>query len=699
MASPSRNSDGTRDHKRKHASNSKRTPRRSLSSNRPFWKKEIDADSLSQHRIEGFSEAVDAADFQLAMDILSAMSITEVDSLKTDRALLARITDTFDLLDSIALLDVFGRGTVDPLMAFGGLRYGEEFEFFSSDDDKDRLDDPEEQTQEFDEEELRAGLADQALFADDLKAAHVPVFDQLELTGVLDGNPDWQMFFRILHRLGPKDRRTALTEVRSLGLWRDLLNQMDFSSIALVQGWLEESLGDGSSLNIETRIKASPNPERGLAVLERIDAIAATGRNDLPRLTPRLRELLALGVSLSRLPNNPLTSRGTLGILQAERAGRALSNISDQHYLRFLLLLEMTGTRSRLNQSFLLLKALSARALELADPDEATGTMEDIENFADEIREKRDQELVASTTVLQTDPEMGPGLQQRFTVACNVTSAIVIRTEADPMEALRIHQENQCPAGQLQGHIAGETEESLIRHGSNQPVTRDPSLVRSAVFGALEALTGTIPLAQIAAVRDYIMGRPHNAHDYRLGIRAVRGKIHRKAFPNEAFPNDQAMRLAREATWSTDRPGLDSHELLAEMNDFLYIANISGQEAELSWDETLWSWFTRDSLSGRSVDHVLPRPVPPTWAERIQKLLNKAEVNLNLGLSVAVNAFWEGGGGRTFSFHDVRGTLPQRSFLAHDTFTGSTFWVAEKQLLQGTWPGFSRRALLCAVIG
>lgn len=641
--------------------------------------------------IQDFVEAVDTHDPLRALEVVNGLAAPQIKALRRDRQLLQRILREFDMLDAVAIMDVFGRGSVDPITAWGALpRIPAPVEEEEPEEDQDE--DPEERSEIIDDAELRTGEVNQVVFADYLEAQRVPILEQLELTGVLEGNPDWEVFFKVMDNFSNADRAIALMQVRAQDLWGDLLEQVDPSSVGVLQSWLDEDSPDDGGRHLNATLAAAPNGRRAVAALAAVDRLAARDRCTPRRITRRIRELLAVGTAVYRIADSPLARKGLLTPAQAERAALALMAMPDTAYVRALFLLLSVPDMVRAQQSVVLLKTLGAHLSELED-DGADGTMTDIESFADEIRTLEARRLARSTTVLQVEEEGSPGLQARFAAGCNVTSAVVIRAEADPLEAWRIHQEGQLPERQLSGHVAGETAEALDAVPGNTAVARDPSAVTGAVRRAVMTLRGQVPVADLLNVRDYLAGRTWDARS----LEAVLPRI-RQVLNQGGFPSEQELHLAR-ARDPGHAPGLDPEQLAEAMNSSLGVYEITGSQAEVTTDEDLWEWFTGDCVQNKAVSRVIPHPMPVEQAQRITHLLNVAAARLEEGLDVAANVYWEGCGGRTLSVHDVVNNGAARAFLVHDPGSGSTAWIDEDQILQGNWPGFSRRGLLGAIIG
>ena len=646
----------------------------------------------SAHELERFVKAVDNADFHDAMETISVLTPSQIKALRKDRSLLERISDAFELLDAVAILDVFGRGSVDPLTAYGGLTMGSSTS--SSLEEDEDPEDPEERSEIIEDGELRATSRTQAVFAEYLTEQRVPVMEQLELTGVLENNTDWEVFFRIVNNFSALDRQIALVEVRKLDLWNELLAQMDENSDDVLQSWLEDDLVSPDIDALRKEITRQPNGRQGLLALDAVIRVRDDASESSSRLPLRLQELVANAVATSQGRRQGLALRGYLGPQQAERAARALVTMPASIYLRFLLQLLMTPIPARFAQSGVLLKALAARLTEFSDPDDAVGAIEDLEGFADDIRELHGTDLLRAISVLQVGEVGAPGLQQRFSVGCNVTAAIVIRAEADPMEAFRLNHEHQLLADVLQGQVAMETAECLEKHSDNSAIPREPSRLLSRLHATILSNQDDVPTARLMAIRDHLAGKAPRVGDLRAGLAAIQ-----RTASQPALFQDDLLHIVRETDISSERPGLDPWQLAEECNKTLGYEDILGRQMEVVWSDPLWHAFNDDCEQGRAVDRQLPRPLPAEWTAWCTALVDFAAERLLAGQDVLLQVYWEGAGGRTVSLHDIQIDDGQRVFLVHDTCVGVTSWWSESQILDGNCPTFGRRGLLCAIIG
>lgn len=505
---------------------------------------------------------------------------------------------------------------------------------------------------------------------------------------------DYTAFFADLMMLDADDRQYALLQIRSQGEFSELLDALTEDDVAIVQGWLPPQEGVDGNYTLEERIDQALNTSRGTRALAAVDAIAASDIHTPARITERIRELLALGVALPREEGNDLQLEGVLSVNSAVRAAEAIVSMPAREYMGVLMQLQLVGSQSAMLQQFNLLKSLAARRDELMDPAGATAAFEETEGLADGMREMTEDEVLENTTVVQREAGGSTGMVQRYTMSCNVTSAAVVRAEADPVEALRLNQNGERAITELGGEIAGETEASLESHRGNVATARDTSAVTNAVNGAITALASSAPIDELTAVSDYLANRPFDNAKYQAGIAKIRQHL-----GQQGFPNDQAMRIVRETAGGGPTPGMDDTELATEWNGALGVDDVTGQIATSDFDNNLWALYTADNNGDGNADRLIPNPVPTNWQSGIRGLLDRARPRLESGEDVAFNVYWHGGGGHTMTFLDVR-TDGGNRFLIHDTWTGTTAWVDQTDIMQATFPGISgNRGLLCGVIG
>jgi hypothetical protein len=197
----------------------------------------------------------------------------------------------------------------------------------------------------------------------------------------------------------------------------------------------------------------SRNPDRALRTYLDIEPL----RSEHPdRITPQIERSLVMGVATSRT-NLMAGVSGVLGEDSAHRAAETLVKMPASEYKQIAGALQQAGTGGGPNGSAeteraLILKAVAARQDSLSQPTwgewarMGTGKpslpTDDILRYASAIRGKDRSDLIEKSTVQDLDNPSGSGaLQQRFNDSCGPTSGQIAKAEADPIAALRMHQE------------------------------------------------------------------------------------------------------------------------------------------------------------------------------------------------------------------------------------------------------------------
>lgn len=169
--------------------------------------------------------------------------------------------------------------------------------------------------------------------------------------------PDWGLFIQACSNVSQARRQAALQVVRGQKRWDDMLSKLGPEHTAHIQSWLAEDQGDATGMSLDERLDASYNSDRAKAALAAVQGV----KDPEGRLTPRIQELLALGVGLPATDRDELGSEGILTVASARRAASALVAMPLVEYQRSCMLLELSGDTARLRQQFVLLEAIGAR--------------------------------------------------------------------------------------------------------------------------------------------------------------------------------------------------------------------------------------------------------------------------------------------------------------------------------------------------
>ncbi len=513
-------------------------------------------------------------------------------------------------------------------------------------------------------------------------------FDSASDAKQQDQKTRWDKFIKEITLLLQPQRQAALKKVRAEGQWESMLNALSDNQIALVQGWLNEDVGDGANKTLEERIREAKNSAQSLGALAIIDN-SATTQDPMKRITPRIRELLALGVALPKLETEDLSQEGVLSIAQVERAVQALLWMPNKEYLRLSALLELSGDNSRLTQSFLMLEAVAARADQFSPAQtgaKPSGDLTALEQFADDIRDMNQQTLVDQTSVSMTSSTDSTVLTQKFTDSCGVTAAELVRAEADPVEALGLNKNNELGQDALNTDTAREQEKVLENYNGPTAVPRGRATIITAISNALPS-SGCTP-EQKDAVLNYLNGielSQQDQLDFAIGITKLENTM------GSSFPGADPLRMVRESAAGPSRfAGLRPGTLVNQANTTLDVDGKTGRPWQNMPDDQLFQLYLQ---AGKQVTEVNMA----AWSARVKVLLDRAEPLVEQGYDISFSVFWHEWGGHAMVFTDVR-KEGGREFLVYDPWTGTTQWVTEVDILAGKWPE-GRIGLLCGLQG
>ena len=431
----------------------------------------------------------------------------------------------------------------------------------------------------------------------------------------------------------------------------------------------DKDQNSGTGQDLDTRIAAATNSARAQTALAACDAAATLDLHG--RITPRLRELLALGVALPKLATDPLSSEGVLSVNQVTRATQALMWMPDAEYLRLSMLMELSGDASRLTQSFLMLEAVAARADEFTFADYAFGTegdLGDLEQFSDDVRDMDQATLVDQTSVVQTSATDATALTQKFTMSCGPTAGQVVRAEADPVEALQMNQGNMLGQNALDNPVAREQEQSLERHGGQTAMPRNRAATQAQVTAALPG-SGCTATEQ-AQILLYMNGNPvTNPAALSTGLVKLEA----------AGINLESLRMLSGGNSNNIHSGLTPEQMQTEGNGSLDVDGANGQAMG----------NTRDNALLTSANHTQHTPANmAAWSAQMRTLLTGADARLIAGEDVVFQVRWDptgGGGGHFMTLTNVRTVGGVKSYLIHDPWNGRTAWITEATILTGNF--------------
>ena len=193
------------------------------------------------------------------------------------------------------------------------------------------------------------------------------------------------------------------------------------------------------------------------------------------RITPDIVSSLVEGVAKSKSPGEEDEFAGVLGENAADRAAQALIAMPQGDYNAIKGMLNQAGHGGDPvlddpgTERALILKAVAARAGQYEQPtvNDSQLRLETLEigTFANQIRGMDWTELIKRTTVAATRDT----LQQRYFDSCSAATVQIARAEADPIYALKLHDEEV--EGQALGGFIGNQQAELMMEVGGNPVT------------------------------------------------------------------------------------------------------------------------------------------------------------------------------------------------------------------------------------
>ncbi|MEW5742690.1 MAG: hypothetical protein AB1938_27480 [Myxococcota bacterium] len=221
----------------------------------------------------------------------------------------------------------------------------------------------------------------------------------------------------------------------------------------------------------------SPNTQRTASAEAELLKLKLSDVRNMGELTPDIEQALLRGVAIRR-SDSDRGQEGFLGPAQVRDAGEAVMKMSRRDHDELTQLLAKAGKKADGTpipgadadaERALILKAVAARkkAFTGDDIDAAASAMKDIHTFADDIRGQKRDELIRTTTAIDLDgASNAEGLKQKFENTCGPTTAQLIRAEADPIFARRLHQ-NGLTDKDITSAI-GQEQEWTMRVGSTE---------------------------------------------------------------------------------------------------------------------------------------------------------------------------------------------------------------------------------------
>lgn len=457
---------------------------------------------------------------------------------------------------------------------------------------------------------------------------------------------------------------------------------------ALIDGRVKGLSGDALVSEMATieRSLSGPNADRALATYSDLSKLAAVDPKAKARISPEVVAMLVTGVGDRRTASDR-GQEGILGGRQARDSAQGLVNMSDEDYQKTMQVLSLAGKdkdgnpvagADRNAEQSLILKSVAARRDQVKTETifDKIGSIfgmesqnkkanKDISQFATDIRGMNRDELIRKTTLLDVDDQntstVNPdniaanndtkvdndGLYQRFTTTCGPTTAQMVRGEADPIYALKVHREginNADPTTQT----AKEQKKTLEDNGG-VAVSRLGSQARTNVSGQLDQLAsaGKLTVDQRASLERYITGQSGN--NIAQAITAGTTLAQMRA-TNGGHPTDQEIAAMR-----------------ADGNK-----SASGMGLEKALDTV--------SQPGTHIDY----QTEGVGSGGVASKLSTADALLKDGQDVPFRL--ANGSGHFMMLSDVRTDASgNKKYLMSDPWTGGTRWVSSGDLTSGNF--------------
>ncbi len=488
-------------------------------------------------------------------------------------------------------------------------------------------------------------------------------------------------------RLTPEEQLAAAQQARE-GLDAQVSQLQNVSPeqraviLARVQGLEGEALV--AEMRTITHALESPNADRALNTYADIQTLIDEDDEDRERLTPEVVEMLVNGVA-DRRTDSDRGQEGVLNRRQALQSARALIDMEDDRYASTMSLLDQAGEDADGNavagadagvERSLILKAMATRAERMdghwydgahrlfgGTPDQDTAFSE-IEQFAADIRGTERETLLRTTTTLDihdantstVDPNnlYGPGdtrgdndgLFQRWGDSCGPTTAQIVRGEADPIYALRLHRGEGVNSADPTSVSAEEQRDTLEDNGG-VAVSRLGTQARGQVNTMMDTArtSNAITQEQRDALTRYMDGGSSIvdiavAHMALVTLRAQNG-----GHPTEEEMSAIRNNAGKRGNGMTLNPALD-----------------------------------RITEPGTGLDY------ETVGTANVANNLDDMEARLADGEDVPFRIGYTNGGGHFMTVTDVRrDDTGARSFLVTDPWSGATRWVSEADFSSGNF--------------
>lgn len=434
------------------------------------------------------------------------------------------------------------------------------------------------------------------------------------------------------------------------------------------------------------------NADRALNTYVALDSMMAQDSKANERLPSEIVEMLIVGVADSRT-NSARGQSGILGARQAKESAHALLTMPEETHAHIKKLLTQAGQTANGNQApgasaaaeqALILKAVAARRQQLTPGPQADGAdthvelvqkenqaasakaVSEVTEFATQIRGMKHDDLINSTTLLDVDDkntaEYDPdkpdskderndndGLYQKFTDSCVPTTAQIVKGEADPIYALRVHREGALD-DDPNSETAKEQQSTLEAHGGTA-VSRQAKKTENLLSSTLSKLrrTNEISDTQWDAIMEWFGGRGQTPEAQNL-VNAALEKV--RQF-NGGHPTDAEIARMREDRY---KQGYGTHYTDQVLH------TVAGATTHID--------YKPKQISKDGMNENLPA---------IDKLLKD-------GQTVPINIKYDNRNQHSMLISDVRPAADgRRLYLVSDPWSGATRLVSADSLCSGAF--------------
>ena len=423
------------------------------------------------------------------------------------------------------------------------------------------------------------------------------------------------------------------------------------------------------------------------------------------RVDAAVQRGLLFGVSTAR-GNSGHGQKPLLGSIHVSNTMSALEGMGVKEHKQFMDLYNLAGhngtakvldQHSVSTQQSLLLKALGARkgAFTSGTKDVKQGAMDELHEFATNIRSIPRASLVKQITPYDVDESVSDssfapsniehmgmdgktphdrfsendGLFQHFVMSCGQTSFMVAKAEADPVYALKLHDETFVKKEQKR--IA----KSVTEGSSSRVAMRHYKILEQKVKAKDTDTTVHTPGHELLKyANSTLTDLPESGKKELETIREG----------NSGWPTDDHLSQMREFNMAIGQRGIDKDEHADIANKEI------GVHTDLEYERVLSAPRAKGDITSEATELFKKGVIDKKEMRRRQRgaddIVKSHQPNLILRVAKAVK---EGHvvplniPSHTMSIVDVKPSSGGYSFLIHDPWTGKSLWFKQKDLFKG----------------